>query len=233
MADSLPSVLVPGLGCSARLYAAQIPVLWRFGPVQVANHTEDDTIAGVARRILANAPPRFALFGLSMGGYTAFEIMRQAPDRVARLALLDTSARADTPEQLARRDKAIAGIEAGQYLEALDGLWPLLVAEARHADLTLKGEVVRMAEDVGAEAYVRQLRAIKGRPDSRGDLKDIRCPTLVLVGEHDALTPPALADEMAAGIAGARLVKLRDCGHMSTMERPEAVSRELVALMEA
>ena len=98
MPDSLPIVLVPGLNCSARLYAAQIPELWRFGPVTVANHTRDDTVAAIAQRILDDAPPRFALAGLSMGGYMALEIMRRAPNRVARLALLDTNARDDSPE---------------------------------------------------------------------------------------------------------------------------------------
>src|SRR5215467_3437897 len=103
MAEPLPVVLIPGLNCSARLYAEQIPALWRFGPVQVADHTRDDTMAAIAERILAAAPPRFALAGLSMGGYIALEIVRHAPQRIARLALLDTGARADTPEQTARR----------------------------------------------------------------------------------------------------------------------------------
>src|SRR5579883_3245029 len=95
-ATDLPTVLVPGLNCSARLYAPQIPALWRFGPVTVADHTRDDSMPAIAARILASAPPRFALAGLSMGGYIAFEIMRQAPQRVLRLALMDTSARPDT-----------------------------------------------------------------------------------------------------------------------------------------
>jgi len=108
MPDPLPIVLIPGLTCSARLYADQIPALWRFGPVTVADHTRDDSMAAIARRILAAAPPRFALAGLSMGGYIAFEIMRQAPQRVVKLALLDTGARAETPEQTERRKVVIA-----------------------------------------------------------------------------------------------------------------------------
>ena len=99
MSDSLPIVLIPGLLASARLYAEQVPELWRFGPVTVADHTRDDTMTGIATRILAAAPPKFALIGLSMGGYISFEIMRLAPERVAKLALLDTSARPDLPEQ--------------------------------------------------------------------------------------------------------------------------------------
>jgi pimeloyl-ACP methyl ester carboxylesterase len=116
----LPVVLVPGLTCSARLYADQIPALWRLGPVTVADHTRDDSIAAVARRILAAAPPRFALAGLSMGGYIAFEIMRQAPERVAKLALLDTSARGEAPEQTERRKAVIALAKSGRYAEVAD-----------------------------------------------------------------------------------------------------------------
>ncbi|BAT60836.1 putative non-heme bromoperoxidase BpoC [Variibacter gotjawalensis] len=232
MADPLPTVLVPGLNCSARLYAAQIPVLWRFGPVQVANHTDADTMAQIARQILSNAPPLFALVGLSMGGYIALEIMRQAPQRVGKLALLDTSARPDTPEQSAKRDNFISMAEAGRFAEVTETLWPVLVDPSRQKDVTLKGEIVRMADDVGPEAFVRQQRAIKSRADSRPLLKEIQCPALVLVGANDQLTPPELADEMAAGIAGADLVKVPDCGHMSTMEKPEIANRALAALMQ-
>src|ERR1700689_1137339 len=106
-ADALPVVLIPGLTCSARLYAEQIPALWQFGPVVVANHTRDDSMMTIARRILATAPPRFALAGLSMGGYIAFEIMRQARERVAKLALLDTAATPETPQQTMTRKKRI------------------------------------------------------------------------------------------------------------------------------
>src|SRR6202050_2811455 len=101
--DALPVVLVPGLNCSARLYAEQVPALWQFGPVTVADHRRDDSMAAFARRILASAPPRFALAGLSMGGYIAFEVIRQASDRVTKLALLDTGARPEVPERTAQR----------------------------------------------------------------------------------------------------------------------------------
>ena len=125
MAESLPIVLVPGLNCSPRLYAAQMPELWRFGPVTVADHTRDDTMAAIARRILGSAPPRFALAGLSMGGYIALEIVRQAADRVAKLALLDTGSRADTAggdRQAARQHRARRG---GRFDEVIDPQFPL------------------------------------------------------------------------------------------------------------
>jgi len=229
----LATVLVPGLTCSARLYAEQIPALWRFGPVVIADHTRDDTMAAIARRILAAAPPRFALAGLSMGGYIAFEIMRQAPERVAKLALLDTGARADMPEMTERRHTLMKFAKDGRYGEIPDLAFPLYVHRDRHADERLKGIVRAMAEETGLGGYLRQQQAIMTRPDSRPSLAAIRCPTLVLVGEGDEATPPELAREMAAGIAGSRLVVIPDSGHLSTLEQPEAVTAALVEWMRS
>ena len=230
---SLPVVLVPGLNCSARLYAEQIPALWRFGPVMVADHTRDASIAAIAGQILANAPPVFALVGLSLGGYIAFEIMRQAPQRVGRLALLDTSARPDTAELTARRQAPMARARAGKLIEVADESFVFFVHPNRYGDVALRAVVRAMAEETGAEAYLRQQQAIIGRPDSRPMLGAIRCPTVMLVGEQDRGTPPELAREIAAGIAGARLVVVPDCGHLSTLERPQAVTKALVEWMQA
>jgi pimeloyl-ACP methyl ester carboxylesterase len=232
MPEPLPTVLVPGLNCSARLYAAQIPALWRFGPVMVADHRRDDTMAAIGARILATAPKRFALVGLSMGGYIALELLRQAPDRIAKVALLDTGSRADDPERSARRDVQIAMARDGRLAEVVDMLWPLLVHPSRHDDEDLRWAVHIMADETGPEAFIRQQAALKGRPDSRPGLGAIRCPTLVLVGDGDELTPPALSEEIAAAIAGARLTVVPECGHLSTLERPEAVNRALIEWME-
>jgi len=229
--DSLPIVLVPGLTCTPRLYAEQIPVLWSFGPMTIADHRRDDSMAAIARRILAEAPQRFALAGLSMGGYIAFEIMRQAPQRVAKLALLDTGARADTPEQTERRHVLMAKAKTGGYAEILDLAYPLYVHRNRHNDAALKNIVRMMVDETGAEAYLRQQQAILGRPDSRPGLPAISCKTLMLVGEGDEATPPELAREIAAGIAGSRLVIVPDSGHLSTLEKPEAVNKALVDWM--
>jgi pimeloyl-ACP methyl ester carboxylesterase len=232
MAEPLPTVLVPGLNCSARLYAAQIPILWRFGPVMVANHKRDDSMAAIARRILAATPPRFALAGLSMGGYICFEILRQAPERVGKLALLDTGSRADTAAQTERRDALIALAQSGRFAEVTDTLWPVLVHRDRQGDQDLNFLVRLMADETGPEAFVRQETALKARPDSRPGLGAIRCPTLVVVGDGDTLTPPELAQEIVAGIAGAKLVTIPESGHLSTLERPEAVNRVLTEWME-
>jgi pimeloyl-ACP methyl ester carboxylesterase len=224
----LPIVLIPGLLGSARLYEAQVPELWRFGPVTIADHTRDDTMAAIARRILLGAPPRFALAGLSMGGYIAFELLRQAPARIARLALLDTSARPDTPEQSAVRSEQIALAAAGRLDEVVEAQFPRLVHPGRRDDARLREILRQMAHEVGADAFARQQKATMGRVDSRPELEAIRVPTLVLVGEGDQLTPPERAAEIAQAIRGARLVTIPGSGHLSTLERPREVTQALV-----
>lgn len=231
--NPLPIVLVAGLNCSARLYAEQIPLLWQFGPVMVADHRRDDTIAAIARRILADAPPHFALAGLSMGGYIAFEIMRQAADRVAKLALLDTGAGAEVPERTAQRKPLMRMASDGRFAEITDDQFPLLVHRERHGDAVLKAIVRAMNEETGPQAYIRQHQAIIGRADSRPGLAAIKCPTLVLVGDDDQLTPPALAHEMANGIRGSRLVVIPHSGHLSTIEQPQAVNTALADWMKS
>jgi pimeloyl-ACP methyl ester carboxylesterase len=227
MPASLPLLLVPGLTCSARLYGPQVAALWPLAPVMIPDHRQDDHIDAVARRILDNAPPRFSLAGLSMGGYIAFSMMRQAPERIARLALLDTSARADTPEQTAMRNNQIAMAQADRFAEIVDLSMPRFVHPARQNDVSVTSVVRRMAEETGVDAFIRQLKAIMSRPDSRPMLGSIRCPTLVLVGDADAATPPELSREIAAGIPGATLVVVPDCAHLSTLEQPEAVNAAL------
>src|SRR5215831_1708161 len=231
MSDPLPIVLIPGLTCSPRLYADQVPALWRFGQVTVADHTRDDNMAAIAARILSAAPPRFALAGLSMGGYIALTILRLAPERVDRLGLLDTSARPETAEQSERRKPQIALAEGGRFAEVPALQFPVFVHRNRQGDEALRERVRRMAEETGAQAFLRQQQAIMTRADTQPFLSAIKCPTLVLVGDGDELTPPALSQEIAAGVAGSRLVVIADCGHLSTMERPDAVNRALVEWM--
>lgn len=224
-------MLVPGLLCSPLLYANQIPALWQFGPVMVADHRRDETMDAIAKRILAAAPPRFALAGLSMGGYISYAILRAAPERVARLALLDTGSRADLPEQSERRKAQIELARNGRLADIAETLWQVFVHKDRQGDAALKKIVLHMAQHTGADAFIRQQMAIMSRPDSRPDLPKIKCPTLVLVGEGDQLTPPTLSEEIASGIPNSRLVVVRDSGHLSTLERPDAVNTALVEWM--
>lgn len=233
MRQPLPTLLLPGLATSGRLYAPQIPLLWQFGPVMLADHRHDDSIAAIARRILDQAPPRFALIGLSMGGYIAFELLRLAPERVLRLALLDTSARADAPEQSARRRELIELARAGRFAEIPDLLYPVLVHPDRLGDQALRELLRCMAQECGAEAFIRQQTAIMNRCDSRPDLAAIGCPTMVLVGEADQLTPPERAREMATAIRGAHLVVVPSSGHVSTLEQPESVNAALAQWLSA
>ncbi|MEJ2435326.1 MAG: alpha/beta fold hydrolase [Pseudolabrys sp.] len=232
MAKSLPLVLVPGLLCSARLYAPQLTALWPFGQVAVADHRRQDHIAALADHILREAPPRFALAGLSFGGYLAFEMMRQAPERIGKLALLDTSPRPDTPEQTAARYAFISMTEEGRFADVVETLTPRFVHANRRSDGALMGTVHAMAADTGPEAFVRQEKAIISRPDSRPLLGRIRCPTLVLVGDGDELTTPEIAREIADGVVGANLVVVPNCGHLSTIERPEPVNAALAEWLE-
>lgn len=223
-----PLVLLPGLLCDAALWAPQVSALRGLAdPIMIGDLTRHDSMAGMAEAVLAEAPPRFALAGLSMGGYCALEIMRRAPERVTRLALLDTSARPDTDEQRARRRGLIELAEKGEFKGVTPRLLPLLIHPDRLGDEALTATVMGMAERVGKEAFLRQQKAIMGRPDSRPDLARINCPTLVLVGRQDALTPVALHEEMAAGIPGARLVIIEDSGHLATLEKPEAINAAL------
>ena len=188
-------------------------------------------MTAIAERILAMAPPRFALAGLSMGGYIASVFAQKAPQRVARLALLDTSAQPETPRQTERRMPLIELAKKGRLGEIVDALFPMLIHRDRHGDEELKRVVQAMAQETGAEAFIRQQKAIMTWPDARPFLASIACPTLVLVGEGDTLTPPALSQEIAAGIRGTNLVVVPECGHLSTLERPEAVNAALAAWM--
>ncbi|RZJ29267.1 MAG: alpha/beta fold hydrolase [Brevundimonas sp.] len=228
-----PTLLVPGLICTAELFAPQLPALWPRGPVTVASTLEGDTISAMASAILRDAPPRFALGGLSMGGYIALEILRQAPDRVARLALMDTSARPDTPEQTRVRQGLIATTGDGQYETVLATTVPNLLHPEHRADQALIGILIRMGRVVGADGFARQQGAIMGRIDSRPFLSAVAVPTLVLVGDKDALTPPEMAREMAEAIPDAELVIVPDAGHVSTLEQPAAVNAALLDWLAA
>lgn len=222
----------PGLACTGALFAPQIAALSGRETI-VLDTSRDETLAAMAARFLTEAPDRFAIAGLSMGGYLALEIVRQAPARVARLALLDTSAHPDGEEASERRRTLIGLAQSGDLDSVHAGLWPRLVPEERQGDAALEAVVRTMLEDTGAEAFVRQQRAVMGRMDSRPTLPSIRCPTLVLVGEDDAITPPAMAYEMADAIPKAELEVVADCGHLSTLERPEEVNRALARWLRA
>lgn len=222
-----PILLVPGLLCTAEMFAPQIPALWPRGPVTVANTLEGDTLADMAERILATAPRRFALAGASMGGYLAFEILRRAPERVERLALLCTSARPDSPEQTIQRRRMIEQARVVGFERFLALAGTSLVHPSRKGDAALNDISVRMGLAVGFEGFARQTEAVIARADSRPLLAEIKVPTTIVVGDADPLTPMALSQEMADAIPGAKLTIAPECGHALTLERPEVVNRAL------
>ncbi len=224
MTERTPLVLIPGLLCNERLWDHQSSHLSDIADITVGNTLEDDTISAMARRILADAPDSFALAGLSMGGYVAQEIMRLAPERVRRLALVDTSARADTAEALKRRGGLIDLATKGKFKGVTPRLLPLLIHPDRLEDQMLTSAIMGMAEKIGQEVFVRQQNTIMGRIDGRGDLGKIAVPTVIICGREDALTPMEVQEELAAGIPGARLCVIEECGHLAPMERPHAVT---------
>lgn len=182
------------------------------------------SIAGMAERILVEAPPRFALAGCSMGGYVALEIMRAAADRVTRLALISTSARAEQPAATEGRRRALElarreGVEA-MALAGLDRDFH----SAHRRDPRLGPLMAAMAKEVGLATVERQMRAVIDRPDSRSGLAAIACPAMIACGEDDVVTPPDCARELRDGIHGATLHLIPDCGHCATLEQPDAVS---------
>lgn len=220
----IPLILIPGLLCDDELWLHQQKYLADITDIQVGETRLDDALSTMAARILAAAPPKFSLAGLSMGGYVSLEIMRQAPDRVERLALLDTSARQDSADQAKRRRGLIELAEIGKFKGVTPRLLPLFIHKDRLDDESLTNAVMGMAENVGKDAFLRQQKAIQSRLDSVGLLAEIKVPTVVICGRQDAVTPLHLSEEIAAGIEGARLCVIEECGHLSSMERPHAVT---------
>jgi pimeloyl-ACP methyl ester carboxylesterase len=223
-----PIVFVPGLLCSAEAFAPQAAALWPFGPVMIASTLEGKTLAEIAAAILAVAPNHFALAGISMGGYICFEIMRQAPERVVKLALLNTSARPDTSEETMQRRALVAQAKTGDFKAMLAQVMPAILHPAHRNDPALRDTNLRMGLTVGFEGFARQTEAIIERIDSRPSLAAICVPTLVLAGDSDPLMPPDRAKEIAAVIPQARLVVVPECGHASTLEQPDAVNQALI-----
>ena len=225
----MPIVFIPGLMTTCRIYQHQIEELGQRHPVLLANHWSASTMREIATQILAVAPERFALAGTSMGGYAALEIVRQAPNRVTSLALLSTSAKPDAPERSkGRREQVAFARKVNNMRVGTKALWPKLVHPALHEDHPLLTLFVEMAEQLGVDAFDRQIEAIISREDSRPLLASIKIPTLVVIGKDDALIPPDDGREIANGIPGAKLEEIENAGHMCMTERPEAVTAALV-----
>ncbi|KQO49701.1 alpha/beta fold hydrolase [Sphingomonas sp. Leaf257] len=203
-----PLILLPAMGCDGQLWARQVVDLSDITHPMLGDLTVDDTLEAMAARVLAHAPPRFTVAGVSLGGYVALEIIRQAPERVQRVALFGTRA------SMQMRPRTVA--DQG------------LLATAPHADPALtpivSGPVQAMAERVGTAVFERQQRALLARPDIGPAIAAVRVPTLVAVGDRDRICLPADARELADRITDARFHEIRNCGHLAPIERPGEVT---------
>lgn len=215
LSGTLPLVLLPAMGCDGQLWAQQVLALGDVSHPQLGDLTVDTTLEAMAARVLAHTPPRFAVAGVSLGGYVALEMIRQAPERIERVALFGTRA------SLRMRARTLG--EQG------------MLATAPHADPLLtpiiSGPVQAMAERVGAATFERQQRALLARPDIGDAIRAVRVPTLVAVGDRDRICLPEDARELAALIPTAFFRLIRQCGHLAPMERPGEVTSLLRAFL--
>lgn len=228
----LPIVLITGQLLTEAVWQPLLDA-WPDREVIVADNRSDDTIAGFATRLLDNAPPRFVLTAHAMGGFVAFEVMRRAPERVAKLGLIATLASADGPAQTARRQGYIDLVEAGRFADVVEERIPILFPESRRSDERLLGLARQMAAETGAETFLAQQRAIMAREDSRPRLGEIAVPTLLVWGAEDGITSRAHQDEMLSLIPGSRLEVVPGAGHLVTIEAPEVVVPLLSAFVDA
>lgn len=222
-----PLVFLPGMMCDARLFAPQLAEFSRDRAVTVAPVTGGDRIEEIASSLLDVLPRRFALAGLSMGGIVAMELLRRAPERITRLALMDTNALPETPQSAAGYEPLIIKLRAGavdEAVQAMIGPETLAPGAGRMAVLALMAE---MAHAVGAEATIRQVRALQRRRDYQAVLRRCRVPALVLCGAHDRLTPVRRHELMAGLIPDAELLVIDEAGHLPVLETPEAVNAAL------
>ena len=223
----VPLVLVPGLLNTGRVFAHQVAGLADVADCTTAEPWHHDSIGAMAEAALATAPPTFALAGFSMGGYIAFEIVRRAPQRVSRLALIDTQATPDSPESSARRRGLLEQTRIGRFHGVQRSLLPQLVHRRHVNDASITQPLFDMAAEIGAEGFVREQTAIMGRADNRPLLVEIEVPTVVIVGRQDQVTPLPRSEEMAADIANAQLAVIEECGHMAPLEKPAEVTAVL------
>ena len=224
-------LLLPGMMCDSRLWQHQVAALEQ--PVSHADASRTDNMRDMAAQVLSGAPDRFAIAGLSMGGILAFEIWRQAPQRVTHMALLDTNPHPEVPERKALRPQQIETALTGGLRElAIESLKPLYLAKSHRNDEKLLGVILDMAMDLGPEVFRQQSLALRDRPDSVPTLASIDCPTLVMCGDEDTLCPVGYHKLMANEIPNARLVVIENCGHLSSLEQPEIVNAELQRLFQ-
>lgn len=222
-----PIVFLPGMMCDARLFAPQIDGLSHDRAVMVAPIHQGERIEEIASAILDVTPRRFALAGLSMGGIVAMEVLRRAPDRVTRLCLMDTNPLEETPARAAEREPQIVAAKTGRLMDIMrDEMKPQYLANGPYKAEVLN-LVMDMANSLGAEAFIRQSRALQRRRDQQATLRKIKCPTLILCGAEDQLCPPKRHEFMAELIEVAELSIIDGAGHLPPLEQPKVTNDAL------
>jgi pimeloyl-ACP methyl ester carboxylesterase len=236
MAENRPMpclVLLPGLACDERLWEAQLPALPAGIDVRVSDaHMRHPSIEAMADAVLREHEGPLVLCGASMGGMVAMEAARQAPERIAGLALLGTNPRPETPEMLELRASAIELFEQGEARDVIQFNAGFAFHPEQAGDAALVRRYVELVLDAGAQQLVSQNRALMTRPDQRPSLASLRCPVLVICGDADRLTPPECSAEIAQLVPQAELVWIENCGHMLTMEKPAEVNAALVPWLQ-
>jgi len=227
MSHRIPLVLVSGQLCTERIWREQIAHLQDVAEIHTFCPVDDDTVAHAASRILDAAPPCFALGAHAMGGFVAFEILRQAGARVKRLALLGTNAEADPPSQLERRMAYARMAADGRFEELIEQRYPLVLHPSVVDDPSYRTVVAEMAREIGPRRFLHQQNIVLSRPDSRPVLGAIRCPCLLIVGREDRLASVAQHRDIADRVPNAVLHVIENCGHFSTVEKPDEVNRLL------
>jgi pimeloyl-ACP methyl ester carboxylesterase len=222
-----PVLFLPSLLSDGAIWQHQFSSLQDIAECVAAGVVGYDQIEEVAHDVLAKAPQKFALVGLSFGGFVAMEIMRQSPERVLKLCLLDTSARPETEKGKEYRQEQLSRAAGGQYGDVISAMLPMLILRERVEDLNLVNTITAMAHRIGPDGFCNRVKALVDRVDSRPLLSTIRCPVQVIGGLQDALTPPDIVEEIADGIPNARVTLIQDCGHLPPLEQPEEVSRLL------
>jgi pimeloyl-ACP methyl ester carboxylesterase len=228
---TLPIFLITGQLLTEAVWAP-LREAWPDRELVVADNQSDDSIEAFAARLLENAPPRFVLVAHAMGGFIAFEVMRRAPERVERLALVSTLASADGPAQTVRRRGYIDLVESGKFEQVVEERIPILFPEEKRADACLLGIARQMAADTGAETFLAQQRAIMARVDSRPRLGDIAVPVLLVRGDGDGIVSAAHHEEIAEAIPGARSVTIEGAGHLPMVEAPDRFRTILAAFLD-
>lgn len=228
-----PLVLLPGLMCDARLFGPQLAELSAEFAVMIAPVTQGERIEEIASSLLDQLPRRFALAGHSLGGIVAMELLRRAPDRVSRIALISTNPLAETPQLASMREPNIVKVRTGKLMDVMaEEMKPAYLAPSPYRPEILS-LVMDMADALGPEVYVRQARALQRRKDQQAVLRKIRIPTLILCGAHDQLCPVKRHSFMAELIPNAHLEVLEDSGHLPTLEQPAETTAALRKWMKA